>query len=125
MLRMDSITSRAGTATVNVPSSLMLVPMMVPTTETCPDVTGAVVSESDTRPVMIRLWPRAAGASAARATRNTTAVRLMRTSVERSNRWHFLARVGNLLDRHNRPGLRHCQYDVAGWPRCRGAGGIP
>ena len=34
MLRIDSVTSRDGAASVKVPSSLIVVPMVVPTTET-------------------------------------------------------------------------------------------
>ena len=60
MLRNMRIASRAGTAKVKVPSSLMLVPSVEPVTDTCPDVTGSEVNESTTFPVTIRVCAGAA-----------------------------------------------------------------
>src|SRR2546423_11759792 len=57
MLRTVTTTSRCGPATVNVPSSLIVVPTVVPCTETCPVVMGSEESESTTRPVMMRVCP--------------------------------------------------------------------
>src|SRR5262245_27869839 len=57
MLRNMRVTSLAGTARVKVPSSLMLVPVVVPCTATWPVVMGALLSESVTLPVRIRVCP--------------------------------------------------------------------
>ena len=48
MLRTTSVISRVGTAKVNVPSSLIVPPIVVPRAETWPEVTASVVSESVT-----------------------------------------------------------------------------
>src|SRR5437879_12012717 len=55
MLRTVRVTSRVGTASVNVPSSLIVEPMVVPATDTCPDVTGSADTESVTLPGTIRV----------------------------------------------------------------------
>src|SRR5713226_1278038 len=76
MLRTDRATSRVGTATVNVPSSLMVEEMVVPWTDTCPEVTASPVSESITFPVTMRVWADTEGApTTARVASNQTTLK--------------------------------------------------
>src|SRR5436190_1505556 len=90
MLRTVSTASRAGAASVKVPSSLIVVDTVVPCTETCPEVTASPVSESTTFPVTIRVWADAGGglakhkATATRITRLRIGTRLQRREVSGS-----------------------------------------
>src|SRR5262249_35061468 len=56
MLRTEVLTLPEGTGSVNGPSSLMVPLMVLPSTDTWPDVTGSDVSESVTLPVITRVW---------------------------------------------------------------------